>query len=136
MNEKTKFALYLDQETKKDLAEYYCIDGSRSQTEFAEKAVKFYLDYNMVSNCGDYLPTEVKSCMDGRLATFENRMASLLFKMAVEHEMIMRILAEELDLDNDTIQTYRGKSVQSVKRTNGRLKFEDVAEQEETDWQN
>ncbi|MFI3327401.1 MAG: hypothetical protein R3Y35_14705, partial [Clostridia bacterium] len=89
MKEKTKFALYLDKETKKDLEIYYCLDGSRSQTEFAEKALKFYLDYNMINNCGDYLPTEVKSCIDGKLGTFENRMAGLMFKMAVENEMIM-----------------------------------------------
>ncbi len=129
MKEKTKFPLYLDKETKKDLEMYYFIDGSRSQTEFAEKALKFYLDYNMVHNCGDYLPTEVKSCIDGKLATFENRMASIMFKMAVENEMLMRILAEELELSEEDISSYRGKSVQSVRKTQGRLKFEDVVEE-------
>lgn len=44
--------------------------------------------------------------MDGRLGQLENRMSSLLYKQAVEQDMVAGILAE---------------SVKNVKRTNGRI---------------
>lgn len=129
MNEKTKFALYLDEATKREVAQLYTTDGSRSQTEFVEKALKFYLDYIKLSHMGQLLPTELKSYLDGRVGTLENRMASLLFKMAVEQNSIMRLLAERLGVTVDEISDLRCDSVKDVKRTNGRLTFAQIAEE-------
>ena len=64
-------------------------DGSRSLTAFIENAIDFYLDYLSANNAGLFLPTSVQSYLDGRLDQFENRMASLLFKQAVELDKAM-----------------------------------------------
>ena len=67
MSEKTKVALYLSAEQKAELERRYTEDGSRSQTEFAEHALAFYLDYLSAKNAGAFLPAAVSSVMEGRL---------------------------------------------------------------------
>ena len=74
-----------------------------------------------------FLPTSVQSYLDGRLDQFENRMASLLFKQAVELDMGMSTLADCVKLDEEYLRRRRANSIANVKRTNGRLRFEQIA---------
>ena len=94
MSKKEKFPLYLSPEKKAILERRYQEDGSRSITAFIERAVDFYLDYLSANNAGLFLPTSIQSYLDGRLDQFENRIASLLFKQAVEMDMVMNTQAD------------------------------------------
>ncbi len=127
MGKKERFAFYLTPEKKAILERRYQEDGSRSMTAFVERAVDFYLDYLSANSAGLFLPTSVQSYLDGRLDQFENRMASLLFKQAVELDMGMSTLADCVKLDEEYLRRRRANSIANVKRTNGRLRFEQIA---------
>ena len=127
MAEKTKFAFYLTPEDKAELERRYREDGSRSQTEFAEHALRFYLDFLSAKKAGAYLPNAISSAIDGRLAMFEFRMAKLLYKVAVEMDMGAGILADVYQFDEENMRKRRAKSISNVKHTNGQLRFEQVA---------
>lgn len=127
MSSKEKFPLYLPPEKKAQLERRYTEDGSRSITGFIENAIDFYLDYLSANNAGMFLPTAVQSYLDGRLDQFESRMASLLFKQAVELDMGLSTLADWINLDDAYLRRRRASSIQNVKRTNGRLRFEQIA---------
>lgn len=137
MNEKTKFALYLSSERKTELARRYTEDGSRSQTEFAEHALAFYLDYLSVKNAGAFLPAAVSSVLEGRLGQFENHMAALLYKLCVELDIVSTLNAAAFEISPETMRQLRADSVQSVKRTNGRISFEQhvLSAEKESPWQ-
>lgn len=124
MSKKEKFALYLSPEKKALLERRYQEDGSRSLTAFIERAVDFYLDYLSANNAGLFLPTSIKSYLDGRLDQFEDRVSSLLFKQAVELDMHSSIIADSFQFSEDDLRRRRAESVNSVKRTNGRISFE------------
>lgn len=124
MSEKTKFALYLSSERKAELERRYTEDGSRSQTEFAEHALAFYLDYLSAKNVGAFLPAAVSSVLEGRLGQFENHMAALLYKLCVELDIVSTLNAAAFEISPETMRQLRADSVQSVKRTNGRISFE------------
>ncbi len=64
--------------------------------------------------------------LDGRLDQFEDRMASLLFKQAVELDMVISILADCVNLDEAYLRKKRAESVASVKKFNGRLRLEQI----------
>ena len=66
LSRKEKFSLYLTLEKKAIPERRYQEDGGRSLTAFIENAVDFYLDYLSANNAGLFLPTSVKSCLDGR----------------------------------------------------------------------
>ena len=67
MGKKERFAFYLTPEKKAILERRYQEDGSRSMTAFVERAVDFYLDYLSANNAGLFLPTSIKSYLDGRM---------------------------------------------------------------------
>lgn len=124
MSKKEKFPLYLSPEKKAILERRYQEDGSRSITAFIERAVDFYLDYLSANNAGLFLPTSIKSYVDGRLGQLENRMASLLYKQAVEQDMVAGILADAYQFNEDDLQRCRTESINNVKKTNGRISLD------------
>lgn len=77
MGGKKKFPFYLSPEKKAILERRYQEDGSQSLTAFIEKAVDFYLDYLSANDAGLFLPTSIKSYLDGRLGQLEERLGQL-----------------------------------------------------------
>ena len=124
MSKKEKFALYLTPEKKAVLERRYREDGSRSLTAFIERAVDFYLDYLSANDAGLFLPTALKSYVDGRLGQMEDRMSSLLYKQAVEQDMVAGILADAYQFSEEDLKRRRAESVKNVKRTNGRISLD------------
>ena len=116
----------------------YQEDGSRSLTAFIERAVDFYLDYLSANNAGLFLPTALKSYVDGRLGQMEDRMSSLLYKQAVEQDMVAGILADAYQFSEEDLKRRRAESVKNVKRTNGRVSLDQrvrEAWEEDAEWQ-
>ena len=124
MGRKEKFAFYLSPEKKAILERRYREDGSRSLTAFIERAVDFYLDHLSANHAGLFLPTAIKSYVDGRLGQLENRMSSLLYKQAVEQDMVAGILADAYQFSEDDLQRRRAESINNVKKTNGRISLD------------
>ena len=138
MSRKEKFAFYLTPEKKALLERRYQEDGSRSLTAFIENAVDFYLDYLSANSAGLFLPTSLKSYLDGRLGRLEDRLSSLIFKQAVEQDMVAGILADAFQFSEDDLRRRRAESVQNVKKTNGRISLEQrvrEAWEEDDEWQ-
>ena len=124
MSKKEKFPLYLSPEKKAILERRYQEDGSRSITAFIERAVDFYLDYLSANDAGLFLPTALKSYVDGRLGQMENRMSSLLYKQAVEQDMVAGILADAYQFSEEDLKRRRAESISNVKKTNGRVSLD------------
>ena len=124
LSKKEKFALYLTPEKKAVLERRYREDGSRSLTTFIERAVDFYLDYLSANNAGLFLPTSIQSYLDGRVGQTENHLASLVYKQAVELDMLSGIIADSFQFSEEDLRRRRAESVRNVKQTNGRISFE------------
>ena len=139
MSRKEKFAFYLTPEKKVLLERRYQEDGSRSLTAFIENAVDFYLDYLSANSAGLFLPTSLKSYLDGRLGRLEDRLSSLIFKQAVEQDMVAGILADAFQFSEDDLRRRRVESVNNVKKTNGRISLKQrvrEAWEDDDEWQN
>lgn len=124
MGGKKKFPFYLSPEKKAILERRYQEDGSQSLTAFIEKAVDFYLDYLSANDAGLFLPTSIKSYVDGRLGQMEDRMSSLLYKHAVEQDMVAGILADAYQFSEEDLKRRRAESISNVKKTNGRVSLD------------
>ena len=135
MSQKEKFALYLTPEMKARLERRYTEDGSRSLTGFIENAINFYLDYLSANHAGMFLPSSVQSYLDGRLDQFEDRMASLLFKQAVELDQGVSVLADCVHLDEEYLRKKHAESVARVKKLNGHLQLEQMAKRVRETWE-
>ena len=124
---KKKFPLWIYPETRQLVTDWYKKDNCQSQSEFIEKAIRFYCGYISAEEGVRYLPAAITSAMTGMVDGMENRMARLIFKLAVEMSMMMNVLASAADVDEATLRRLRGKCVSDVKKSVGTVTFEDVA---------
>ena len=90
-------------ETAAKIERWYKQDNCRSKNEFIEKAVDFYTDM-LSAHDSTMLPRAVQSAIDGRLKLFEDRMASLLYKQAVEMDMAMSIVLQSLNVSEEVLR--------------------------------
>ena len=127
---KIKFPLWLTPECKQIVEDNYREDQCQSRSEFIEKAIWFYAGFLHTLEAGAYLPRALKQMLDGTLGVFAERIGRQLFKLAVEQNVNNHILASDTDIDARSYQKMRGLSMDEVKRTNGRIDFEDVLLQE------
>lgn len=123
---KKRFPLWIYPSTQQKVQELYEKDNCKSQSEFIEKAIRFYIGYISAEDGMRFLPTAITSAMTGIVNTLENRMARLIFKLAVEMSMMMNILASTAEVDENTLRRLRGKCVADVKKSIGSVTFEDV----------
>lgn len=123
---KKKFPFWMYPETRTLIEKWYRQDNCQSQSEFIEKAVRFYCGYISAEDGVRYLPAAITSAMTGMVDSLEDRMARLIFKLAVEMSMMMNILAANADVDEATLRRLRGKCVGDIKRSVGAITFEDV----------
>lgn len=123
---KKKFALWIHPSAMEKVDRLYQLDNCRSKSEFIEKAVLFYAGYVSAEDCREYFPEAIVSTVQGALDSFENRMASLMFKNAVELAMLMNVSAANFKVNEETLSRLRGKCVNDVKRLNGHITFDEV----------
>jgi hypothetical protein len=122
-------------ETATKIERWYQEDNCRSKNEFIEKAVNCYADM-LAAGESTTLPRAVQSAIDACLKLFEDRIASLLYKQAVEMDMAMSILLQSLNVSEEVLRQERAKSIAAVKRTNGQLRMEQkLRELESEAWQ-
>ena len=127
--EENRFPQRLDDVTRWKNECWYKKSGCQSRNEFVERAVNFYADY-LAGQENGVLPAAIQSAIDGRLSLLEDRMARILYKLAVETDMGMSAVLDCIQVDADYLRRLRSNSVKNVKATNGLLTFE----QKEKEW--
>lgn len=123
---KEKTTIYIDPEIIKKADENYQKSGFRSRSEFIEKAINFYCGYVSAEKFTDYYPEIIVSTVKASVDCLGDRMGSLLFKIAVELDMLMHITAAGYELDGDILKRIRGRCVDEVKRLHGRISLDDA----------
>ena len=122
-------------ETKQKIERWYREDNCRSKNEFIEKAVNRYADM-LSAGESTTLPRAVQSAIDNRPKPFEDRISSLLYKQAVEMDMMTSLVLQSLNVSEEVLRQERAKSIAAVKKTNGQLRMEQkLRELEGEEWQ-
>ena len=124
--EKIKFALRIMPETQQLVKDIFPLDNCQNQSEFIEKAIHFYAGYVASKNGTEFLAPVLVSALQGTVTNAENHIARLLFKLAVETNMMMNVLASEVDVSPEALERLRGRCIQEVKKTGGAVTFADA----------
>ena len=123
---KTRIPVWLYPSTLEalDLASAAC--NCKSRSEFIERAIQFYAGYISGQDANKYLPPALVSAMRGTIQDSEDRICRLLFKLAVEMDMMMNVLAAGLEIPEEQIERLRPQCVRNVKRTGGSVTLQDA----------
>lgn len=117
--EKVKFALRMAPETQQLVKEMCPRDNCQTQNEFIEKAIRFYAGYISGEEAVEFLPAALVTALQGSIQSSESRTARLLFKLAVEMDMMMNVLAAGMEVSEEDLDKLRGRCVREVKQTSG-----------------
>lgn len=101
-------------------------NNCKSRSDFLETAAQFYAGYLSGQEATAYLPPALVTAMRGTVQDSENRIARLLFKLAVEINMMMNVLAAGMEIRDEDLKTLRVRAIREVKQTNGRINFKDA----------
>ena len=123
---KQKTTVFFTPSARRKIEDTYRSDNCKSQSEFIEKAVEFYLGYLNTKNAGAFLPEVLSTILIGTMDDFAQRMGRHLYKVAVEQNLCNHILTADTDMDQRTYELMRGRSVREVNSTNGRISFKEV----------
>lgn len=128
MKDKQKFPLWLKPASLERVETLYKADGCQSRSIFMEKAINFYCDFLVADSSTEYLPQTLAAVVGGQIGMLSDRMAKLLFKLAVEESMMMHLIAADSDLDRETLRALRDRCVQDVQRSAGMIDFKKILE--------
>lgn len=126
--EKTRIHTRITPETERKIATAMPLSNCQTQNEFVESAIRFYCDYLASQNCFSVLPPMLVSAIRATVQNSENHICRLLFKLAVEMDMMMNILASGMEIPEEQLRTLRGRCVQEVKKTRGMISLDDAVE--------
>ena len=128
---KKKFLLWAYPQTLEMVASHYQKDHCRSQSQFIERAIQYYVGHVDAQDDSSYLPNALLSNLRSIVAESDHKTSRVLFKLTVELAMIMNILAAYHGIDHETLDHLRDGCVREVRRLNGNFTFHDAV-----DWQN
>ena len=128
MAKKEKQAVWLYPEVKELLTTHMAAANAMSQSDFIEKAIRFYagyLDCNS-ENMTEYLGETVSAVIDGIVKGSEQRISRALFKLAVQS-------AIQSHVDETDVGKLYGMCTEDVRRTNGIIDFRNAYKYQKED---
>jgi len=125
---KIKFPPWIYPQTKEDVKNHYKYDNCKSQSEFIEKAISFYIGYLDEERSVSYISPMITETVKATIKGTEQRLSRLIFKVAVELGKISNILAAVNDIDDETIRQLQAMCVNEVRKINGIISYEDAVE--------
>ena len=125
---KVKFPLWAYPETMTDVEIHYKNDNCKSQSEFIEKAIKFYVGYLDEEKSVDYISPMITETVKAQIKGTEQRLARLIFKVAVELGKLSHMTAAMNDVDEETLKSLHAMCVTEVRKINGIIDYEDAVE--------
>ena len=121
---KKKTTFWIDPDTIDKVDSMMASDNCRSRSEFTEKALRFYIGFLESDDASDYMSKSLSTLIKGILDNNNNRLRSLLFKWAVELNMMCHTIAAHYRVDEIDRRALRAFAVDEVKKTCGQVSFD------------
>ena len=121
-----RHTVWMDDAVWDQVESHYQKDNCSTKNEYIEKAIQFYSGYLNSERAGDYLPRVLADVLEGKLGALGKRMGHLLFKLAVEENLMGNLVAAGMEVDLDTLRKMRVRCVKEVRETNGEIDMDDA----------
>ena len=126
--DKTKVSCYFMPHTLAEVDHIYKSDNCSTRTEFIEKAVRFYLGYLNEESGINYISPMITETVKAEIKGTEQRLARLMFKVAVELGKLSHMLAAVNEIDEETLRDFHTMCINEVRKINGIINYEDAVD--------
>jgi metal-responsive CopG/Arc/MetJ family transcriptional regulator len=123
-NDNITTGIYIDRDLHEIIQSYLRQADCRSRNEFISKAIRHYIAFLQKENDNEFLTPALESVLSGMLGGMEDRMARMIFKLAVELSMTMHVIAAQGGIEDETLVSLRRFCVDEVKRLGGKISFD------------
>ena len=127
---KKRTAVWLDPNVIHRMDSWLEADNCKTRSEFIEKALRFYMGYLATEDTSAFLSRALVDTLRGILRDNTNRLSTMLFKWCVELNMMGHTIAAHFRADPVNRRELRAYAVDEVKRTNGKIRFDDALDQQ------
>ena len=124
--DKKRHTVWLTSDAWSQVETSYTKDNCTTKNEYIEKAIRFYTGYLNTQNAASYLPRVLADVLEGKLGALGTRIGKLLFKLAVEQDMIANITAAVNEVHLDDVERLRARCIKEIRQTNGVIDLEDA----------
>ena len=121
-----RHTVWMDDAVWDQVESHYQEDNCSTKNEYIDKAIQFYSGYLDAEQADEYLPRVLSDILDGKLGALGKRMGHLLFKLAVEENLMGNLVAAGMEVDLDTLRKTRVRCVKEVRETNGEIDMDDA----------
>ena len=111
---------------------HYKHDNCRSRSEFVEKAVKFYIGYLDEEKSVNYISPMITETVKAEIKGTEQRLARLMFKVAVELGKLTHMTAALNDIDEETLRELHTMCINEVRKINGIIDYDDAVKYQQS----
>ena len=113
-----------------------CVEMSKElgygfPSDFIRDAIEFFIEWNNRKSSEKFLTPALESVMRGIVKDSEDRICRLLFKMAVDMNMLSHLVLQDYRYSSEELRQIRQMSIRRVMDTNGRLHLGEKG----TEWQ-
>lgn len=123
---KIRFQFWTHPQTMKAVEQHFKDDGCRSQSEFIEKAVHFYVAYLDEERHVNYLSPLITETVAATIKGTEQHITRILFKIAVELGKLSHMMAAAHSVDEETLRQLHVMCINEVRKINGIIDYEDA----------
>ena len=123
---KRRFPLYMTAEQDAEINEFVEDGYAKSQNDFINKAIEFYIGYLRNEKNTDYIAPILSSILKSQMTDIERNLSEMIFKLAVEVAKQNHIAACRGELDEDTLYRLNDLCCRDVASNNGRVQFENA----------
>ena len=106
-----------------------------SRNEFVRDAVEFYLEWLSRESTEKFLTPALESVFSAKLRDTEDRLARILFKMAIDQNILAYVYVDQSDFNADYVNELRTLAINDLKNTNGQLDVEAILKGKKIQWQ-
>lgn len=124
---KMKSTVYITKDCFKQIDSLSILTGKESRSQVIEEAINFYHSYISGEINLDYLCGIYGQKVEALMSRSTDRLSRLLFKLAVNENIIAKLAAGQKGITKDTYEKMRQKAIQEVKATQGVIDIYDIS---------
>lgn len=125
-DKKVSAGIYIEKDLLGKIDAYLEKSNCQSRSEFICQSVKYYIAFLQKDDGSEFLTPALESVVSGQVTDSENRIARVIFKLAVEMSMLLHVVAKDYDCSENDLDRLRGYCVDEIKRINGKFGFEEA----------
>ena len=123
---KRRFPLYMTAEHDAEINEFVDNGYAKSQNDFINKAIEFYIGYLRNEKNTDYIAPILSSILKSQMTDIERNLSEIIFKLAVEVAKQNHLLSLGLRIGEEDLIDLNDRCCRDVASNNGIIQFEDA----------